>query len=721
MEVANGACVADVAAMIGPGLARSTVAGRVVCQDGRTDSSPSGAQVIDASRPLPGDCELTILTASDENAESLKVLRHSAAHVMAEAICKLFPDAKLVYGPPLEDGFYYDIDLDQSLTPDDFPGIEAEMRRIIQEDRPFCRYELSRDEGMSKLHDEGSRYKIDNAERAEGDSLSFYVTGERRGKDFEDLCRGPHIPRTGLIKAFKIRQVSRSHYRGDVNDQPLQRVYGTAFFKKSSLDAYFTQLEEAKKRDHRVIGKELDLFVISDRVGTGLVLWLPKGTIIRNELQNYLTCEMVKLGYELVVTPHIGNLDLWRTSGHFPYYEDSQYPAMFETDRGKAIQSALQLARRMNALSGAEKEPGAAKVVALVDSIQETWGAIEGVSVKGSLDKLIESLYTALAQEPGYLLKPMNCPHHIQIYASRPRSYRDLPVRLAEFGTVYRFEQSGEVSGLTRVRGFTQDDAHLFCTNDQLQEELVTTVKLTRQVLEVLGLTDYRVRVGLRDDTSDKYVGSSENWEKAQQAILAAVEESGVEYTVEVGEAAFYGPKIDFIVKDCIGRSWQLGTVQADYNQPERFGLTYVGADNATHRPVMVHRAPFGSMERFVGILIEHFAGAFPLWLSPVQAGIVTVSEKSVAYGTKVRDALRQKGLRVELDAGDEKLGPKKHRFRAAKVNYILVVGEQEAADHTVNVNDRDGRTVGNMTIERFIEACRQEIDSKGASVVAAG
>ncbi|RME39532.1 MAG: threonine--tRNA ligase [Planctomycetota bacterium] len=706
LDVAEGSAAADVAAMLGPGLARKAVAARIV-HNGRRE-------IIDLHRPLPGDCELTLLTAGDDDPDSLYVLRHSAAHVMAEAICKLFPETKLVYGPPLEDGFYYDIDLPRSLTPGDFADIEAEMRRIVKEDRPFRRYELPREEAMAKLREEGNRYKLDNAERAEGDTLSFYVTGETPGKDFEDLCRGPHLPRTGWIKAFKVRQVSRSFYRGDVNDQPLQRVYGTAFYKKSSLDAFLKQLEEARKRDHRVLGKELHLFTVTDRVGTGLVLWQPKGTVIRNELQNYLTSEMVKLGYDLVVTPHIGQLGLYRTSGHYPYYEESQYPAMFETDRGKAIQAALQFARRVSSRHGGEREAEAQKLRALVRAIEQVWGPIGGAGDETSPERMAEALQAALVEEPGYLLKPMNCPHHIQLYAARPHSYRDLPVRLAEFGTVYRYEQSGEVSGMTRVRGFTQDDAHLFCTVDQLQEELLTTVALTRQVLEVLGLTDYRVRVGLRDPASDKYVGSAENWSRAESALREAARASGMAFAEEIGEAAFYGPKIDFVVKDCIGRSWQLGTVQVDYNLPERFDLHYVGKDNRPHRPIMIHRAPFGSMERFVGILIEHFEGAFPLWLSPVQVGVATVSEKSVAYGRRVRDALSEAGLRVVLDAGDEKIGPKKHRLRTEKVNYILVVGEQEAADGTVNVNDRSGRTGGNMSLERFIEGCRKEIESRG-------
>ncbi len=705
LEILDGATTADVAAKIGPGLARAAVAGRVTIN--------GDSQIIDLARSLPGDCELMILTASDDNPDSLEVLRHSAAHVMAEAICKLFPDTKLVYGPPVEDGFYYDIDLERSITPDDFPRIEAEMSHIITEDRPFLRFELPREEAMVKLRDEGSRYKLDNAKRAQGDMLSFYVTGTQRGEGFEDLCRGPHLPSTRAVKAYKVRQVSRSYYRGDVNDQPLQRVYGTAFYKTSSLKEYLRQLEEAKKRDHRVIGKKLELFAIREQVGSGLVLWLPKGTIVRTELQNYLTEEMRKLDYEMVVSPHIGQLGLYRTSGHYPYYEDSQYPAMFESDRGKAIQGVLQLTQRVRAQTGEEREKGSSAVAALVAAVQKAWGAIAGLESGASLDETVDALYAALATEQGYLLRPMNCPHHIQIYASRPRSYRDLPVRLAEYGTVYRYEQSGEIGGMTRVRGFTTDDAHLFCTDDQVQSELLTTVELTRRVLEVLGLTDYRVRVGLRDSSSDKYVGAVENWAKAERAILAAAKESGVEYTEEIGEAAFYGPKIDFVVKDCIGRSWQLGTVQVDYNLPERFDLTYVGSDNALHRPIMIHRAPFGSMERFVGLLIEHFAGAFPLWLSPVQVGVATVSEKSTAYGRQVYEHLKSARLRVELDISSEKIGPKKQRMRDAKVNYILVVGEKETSDKTVNVNDRSGRRIGNVTLDAFVESCRSEIMSK--------
>ncbi len=643
MDVADNATAADVAGSIGPRLAKNAV-GAKITTNGET-------QLLDVHQPIPGDCAVQILTATDDDPDSLYVLRHSAAHIMAEAICKLYPDTKLVYGPPLEDGFYYDIDLDTSITPDDFERIEAEMQRIVKEKRPFTRYDLGLDEGMSKLRDEGSRYKIDNAERAGSDTLSFYVTGENQGECFEDLCRGPHLPSTSFVKAFKVQQVSRSFYRGEVNNQPLQRIYGTAFFKKSSLEEHLHRLEEAKKRDHRIIGRQLELFAITEKVGAGMALWLPKGTTIRTKLQDYLTEEMRKLGYEMIVTPHIGHLDLFRTSGHYPYYEDSQYPPVrFIRDTAKPLMKLLRDSRNGFVLPDEQVERNLVRQAGIKDS-EYPWDeknplhrcaiaeALCAAGLEGMSSKEIAQFY-AQGRDPGYLLKPMNCPMHIHVFASKPRSYRDLPVRLGEYGTVHRYEQSGELAGLTRVRSFTQDDAHLFCTNAQLAAELTATVKLTRQVLEILGLFDYRVRVSLRDPDSSKYVGSQENWQLSEAAILQAARDSGVDFSEEPGEAAFYGPKIDFVVKDCIGRSWQLGTVQVDYNLPERFELEYVGSDNAPHRPIMIHRAPFGSLERFVGILIEHFAGAFPLWLSPVQVGIAPISEKANTYAREILERL---------------------------------------------------------------------------------
>lgn len=677
----------------------------------RTNGEP---QVRDLASKVPGDCHVAILTASDENAESLKLLRHSTAHVMAEAICKLFPDTKLAYGPPLEDGFYYDLDTSHSLTPEDFPRIEAEMQRIVTEDRRFCRYDMPRSTAMDKLQKEANRFKIDNAERAEGDTLSFYVTGERVGQDFEDLCRGPHVPRTGVIGAFKVRQVSGSYYRGDVNEQQLQRVYGTAFFKKKSLVEYEKQLEEAKKRDHRVIGRELNLFTISPQVGSGLVLWQPRGALVRMLLENFIKAELVIRGFQPVYTPHIGRLDLYRTSGHYPYYEESQFPALYETDRGRALMCLRNLLRRALAETTelrVERLETAKKYAA---ASADAFGAIEGWDSAADGDNLLSIVEDNLRHEEGYLLKPMNCPHHINIYKAQPHSYRDLPVRLAEFGTVYRYEQSGELGGMVRVRGFTQDDAHIFCTPAQLQEELRGTVDLTMLVLSTLDFTDYRVRIGLRDPSSDKYIGAAELWDKAEQQIRDVARDMKIEASEEKGEAAFYGPKIDFVVRDCIGREWQLGTVQVDYNAPERFGLGYVDRDNAIKRPVMIHRAPLGSLERFVGILIEHFAGAFPLWLAPVQIAVATVSDKSAAYARQVYERLIEYGMRVELDVSADKIGPKKHRLRAQKIPYILVVGEAEAADNTVNINSRDGAGMGTYPLDNFIEWCILEIQSKG-------
>jgi len=636
LELLAKTTVADVAGMIGPRLAREAIAGRM------------DDELVDLNRPIERDCRLRILTLDGDDPDSLYVLRHSAAHVMAEAVCSLYPETKLVYGPPVENGFYYDIDLDRALTPEDFPAIEGRMKEIIAADRPFTRYEMDRERAMKKLEAEGNRYKIDNAQRAAGDRLSFYVTGPEPGRYFEDLCRGPHLPSTGRIAAFKVMQVSGAFYRGEAKEKQLQRVYGTAFARKKDLQDYLVRLEEARKRDHRVLGKQLSLFALSERVGPGLVLWLPKGAVIRHTLETFLRAKLVEHGYQPVYTPHIGKLELYKLSGHFPYYKDSQYPPIL------------------------------------------------------------------FGEDEGYLLRPMNCPHHIEIYAAEPKSYRDLPVRLAEFGTVYRYEQSGEVQGMLRVRGFTQDDAHLFCTPDQLEEELAQTVELSQYVLAAVGLTDYRVRVSLRDYTSPKYVGGVENWKQAEERILSAVKHCGLRHTVEPGEAAFYGPKIDFVVRDCLGREWQLGTVQLDYNLPERFGLEYVGPDNRPHRPIMIHRAPFGALERFVGLLIEHFAGAFPLWLAPVQVVVASVSEKSAAYAERVGRTLREKGLRAETDLSPERIGPKKHQARQQKVPYILVVGEQEAADGTVNVNDRQGRTQGSVPLERFISVCLEEISGRG-------
>ncbi len=701
MEVAPGASVADVAAKIGPRLAQAAIAGKI------------NGEIVDLTATVPDGAKIEILTAKADNPDSLYVLRHSTAHVMAEAICSLFPQTRLVYGPPVDNGFYYDIDLDHPLSTADFEAIEKKMAEIIKEDRPFVRCQMSREAGLAKVRAEGNRYKVDNAERAEGD-LSFYVTGQP-GKHFEDLCRGPHLPSTGRIGAFKVTQVSGAYYRGDQNEAQLQRVYGTAWPSPKDLKQYLDQLEEARKRDHRKLGAELNLFTIDPLVGSGLVLWKPRGAVVRSRLEDFLRAELTRGGYQMVFTPQIGRLGLYRTSGHFPYYKESQFPPLYE-NRGQQLLNDLWEAIRERPEDG----PVSPREQAILDELKVADARVHteltaeaGRACCGSRAEALKAVERQFEISDGFLLRPMNCPHHIRIYASEPRSYRDLPVRLAEFGTVYRYEQSGELSGMTRVRGFTQDDAHLFCRPDQLQAEIAGCVALTRKVLETLKLSDYRVRIGLRDPGSTKYVGSDENWALAEQAVRTAVRESGMTYSEEQGEAAFYGPKIDFVVKDCIGRDWQLGTVQVDYNLPQRFELEYIGSDNAAHRPVMIHRAPFGSLERFVGILIEHFAGEFPMWLAPVQAAVVSVSEKSAEYANRVHGELLAAGLRAEVDNSPEKIGPKKHAARKQKVPYIVVVGEKEAAEGSVNVNDRAGQTIGTMPLGQFVERCRNEVETK--------
>ena len=659
-EFADGVTVAEVAASIGPGLARAAIAAKV------------DEQVVDLSCRLHGQVSLAILKGDDTNPESLSVIRHSAAHVMAEAIGRVIPAVELVYGPPIDNGFYYDLALpdQRPLRTEDFAAIEAEMAKIIAENRPFTRYEKALDEGMTKLQAEGNKYKLDNARRAIGDGaerLSWYATGAPE-KDWEDLCRGPHIPSTGRIGAFKILSLASSYWHGDASSDRLTRVYGTAFAEKKSLVKYLDQLEQARQRDHRVIGKQLQLFHIDEEVGQGLILWTPNGAVIRRELEEFIRGELRKQDYQFVYTPHIGKLDLYKTSGHFPYYRDSQYPPMIEADGMQALaQEGCSCAELSNRLKGGDVH--------------------------------------------GYLLKPMNCPHHIKVFASQPHSYRDLPVRLAEFGTVYRWEQSGEIGGMTRVRGFTQDDAHLFCTEAQLAQEIHGCLELVKIIFSTLQMDDYRVRVGVRDSgDSSKYVGSAENWDKAEQACRDAASGLGVPFVEEAGEAAFYGPKIDFVVHDVLDREWQLGTIQVDYNLPERFDLSYIGSDNQSHRPVMIHRAPFGSLERFVGVLIEHFAGAFPLWLAPEQVRVLPISEKYNGYAQQLRDRLKGAGLRVTVDDADDKIGAKIRRGRLNHLPYMAVVGEKEQADGAVAVN-RAGTNLGSRAAEEFIAALKQEVD----------
>ena len=702
VEHSNGVSVIEVLCAISPRLADAVVAAKV------------NGQIVELTTRLD-EPEVELVALKIDDPAGLKVARHSCAHVMAEAICSLWPQTKLVYGPPVDNGFYYDIDLDRSLTPEDFARIEARMAEIVAEDRPFQRYEVSRKEGLAKLNEEGNEYKIDNAQRADGDMLSFYVTGEPGSGCFEDLCRGPHVPSTSRVGVFKLMQVAGAYHHGDASKRMLQRVYGTTWPNKKALAQHLQMLEEARKRDHRRIGQELGLFTISPLVGTGLVLWKPRGAIIRHILEEELRKELLAHGYQPVYTPHIGRLDLYRTSGHFPYYKESQYPPLFESERARLLNELWELA-------GASGDQATAAEIDLFNGLAEQHEDLRkaGYPAKAPAEERQRRIRSWLMQEDGYLLKPMNCPHHIQIYSSEPRSYRDLPVKLAEFGVVYRYEQSGEVSGMTRVRGFTQDDAHVFCTPVQLPGEIAECVELSKFVLHMVGLNDYRVRISLRSDESEKYIGTDENWRLAEDALRNEVRAAKLNYTEELGEATFYGPKIDFVVKDCLGREWQLGTVQVDYNLPERFKLTYVGDDNAEHQPVMVHRTLFGSMERFVGILIEHYAGKFPLWLSPVQATVCTVSAKSVEYGRRVSDICRAAGLRVELDQGDDRIGAKIRQATMMKVPYILVVGEQEMASGMVNVRTREGKRYGDQKLSDFLAACATEIASHGVDTPAA-
>jgi threonyl-tRNA synthetase len=628
-------------------------------------------------------------------------LRHSCAHVMAAAILRIWPDAQFAYGPPVENGFYYDFDMKHRITPDDFEKIEAEMKRIAKENQKFEKKVISREEakalsqsgrlgGLTERPGNVSRFKLDLIDKIpEGEEISCYQNG-----DFLDLCAGPHVNYTSKCKNVKLMAVSSSFYMGDESKGQLQRLYGTAFPTSEELEQHLVALEEAKKRDHRKLGKDLQLFHIDEDVGQGLILWTPKGSIIRQELQNFISTELTKQGYSQVFTPHIGKLTLYKTSGHFPYYKESQFGAVMANDDLQACADAgCSCAEVMHRLEAVSKR--------LADGINERSG------------KEIIPPDRVLPDEQildGFMLKPMNCPHHIKIFDSQPRSYRDLPIRLAEFGTVYRWEQSGELNGMTRVRGFTQDDAHLFCTEDQMPGEVLGCLSLVKTVLHTLGMSDFRVRVGLRDPDSNKYTGTPENWDKAEAACRAAAATLGAPFTEEAGEAAFYGPKIDFVFKDVIGREWQLGTVQVDYNLPIRFDLNYIGPDNQKHRPVMIHRAPFGSLERFTGTLIEHFAGAFPTWLSPEQVRVMTISEKANEFARGVFEKLKAAGLRVTLDVEAEKIGAKIRNAQLEKIPYMLVIGQKEAEANSVAVRHRARGDMGVQSVDAFLEAVTKEV-----------
>lgn len=628
-EYEKGTSSLDVAKSISEGLARNVLAAKV------------NGEVRDALRPINEDASLVLLTGKDE--ESMPVLWHSSAHLMAEALEALYPGTKFGIGPPVEKGFYYDIDLGgKSLSTEDFKKIEDKMTELAAQKNQFVRKEVSKAEAVKYFEEKGDEYKLDLLKDLDDGTITFYTQG-----NFTDLCRGPHIPDTGFIKAIKLTKVAGAYWRGDETKKQLTRVYGVTFLKQQDLKDYLVLLKEAQKRDHRKLGKELELFTFSEKVGMGLPLWLPKGAALRERLENFLKKAQIKAGYQPVITPHIGHKNLYITSGHYEKY-------------GK-------------------------------DSFQPIKTPQEGEE---------------------FFLKPMNCPHHCEIYKSKPRSYKDLPVRLAEFGTVYRYEQSGELHGLTRVRGFTQDDAHLFCRPDQVKEEFVKVIDLVLYVFKALDFQNFTAQVSLRDPENKlKYIGSDENWEKAERAIIEAAAERNLKTTVELGEAAFYGPKLDFMVKDAIGRSWQLGTIQVDYNLPERFELEYTGNDNQKHRPVMIHRAPFGSLERFVAVLIEHCAGNFPLWLTPEQVIILPISEKYNEYAKNISQLLNNYDIRSLFDERNEKIGRKIREAELRKVPYMLVVGEEEMNENTVSARKHGQGDIGKFTVESFAELIKKEIE----------
>lgn len=627
----KGTTALDVAKDISEGLARNVLAAKI---DG---------EVRDATRPIEQDAELTLLTWNDDEGKS--TMWHSSAHLMAEALQEFYPGIKFGIGPPIENGFYYDVDLgDKVITDKDFEKIEKRMLELAREKNEYVRKEVSKADALDHYKNIGDEYKLELIDELKDGEITFYSQG-----GFTDLCRGPHIPDTGHIKAVKLMSVAGAYWRGDENRKQLTRIYGITFPKQKELKEYLHMLEEAQKRDHRKIGKEMGLFTFSQKVGQGLPLWLPKGAILRERLENFLKKAQQEAGYSPVISPHIGGKELYVTSGHYAKY-------------GK-------------------------------DSFQP--------------------IHTPHEDEE-YLLKPMNCPHHCEIFKSEPKSYKDLPIRFAEFGTVYRYEQSGELHGLTRVRGFTQDDAHIFCTADQVKEEFKKVIDLVLYIFKTLDFNDFITQVSLRDPNDPgKYIGSDENWVKAETAIKEAVDEAGLEYVIEEGEAAFYGPKLDFMVRDAIGRRWQLGTIQVDYNLPERFELEYTGADNAKHRPVMIHRAPFGSMERFVAVLIEHCAGKFPLWLNPDQVRILPVSDKFNKYAQSVSNKLKIYDIRALVDERNEKVGRKIRDAEVEKVPYMAIVGEEEEKNGTVSIRKQGDGDKGVMSVDSFRDLIQAEINEE--------
>ncbi len=628
-QVEKGTTAMDIALGISEGLARNVLAAKV-----------NGA-VVDATRPISEDATLSLLTWNDD--EGKAAMWHSSAHLMAEAVEQLYPGVKFGIGPDIENGFYYDIDFGEYQVSDaDFKKIEDRMLQLAREKQTFTRKDVSKQDAIRYFSKKGDEYKLELIDELEDGQITFYESGT-----FTDLCRGPHLPDTGMIKAVKLLAIAGAYWRGDENRKQLTRLYGITFPKQKELTEYLEMLEEAKKRDHRKLGAELEIFTFSQKVGQGLPLWLPKGAELRERLESFLKNVQKKMGYKQVITPHIGRVDLYKTSGHYDKYGQ--------------------------------------------DSFQPISTPVEGEE---------------------FFLKPMNCPHHCEIYSSGPKSYRDLPYRIAEFGTVYRYEQSGELHGLTRVRGFTQDDAHIFCTPDQLKDEFKGVMDIVMIIFKALDFNEFITQISLRDtENKSKYIGSDENWEKAEKAIIEVAEERGLNAVIEYGEAAFYGPKMDFMVKDALGRKWQLGTIQVDYNLPERFGLEYIGADNTKHRPVMIHRAPFGSMERFVAVLLEHCAGKFPLWLTPDQAIILPISEKYQNYAEKVLNLLNNSEIRALVDERSEKTGRKIRDAELKKIPYMLIVGEKEEQEGTVSVRKQGEGDLGTFKIEEFVKMVNTEIE----------
>jgi threonyl-tRNA synthetase len=627
----QGASALDVAMSISEGLARNVLAAEV------------NGEVIDATRSLTTDCSLKLLTWNDKEGKS--TMWHSSAHLMAEAIEALFPGVKLAIGPPIKNGFYYDVDFEEyTFTEKDLERVEAKMKELAKGKSEYIRKEISKADAIAYFKEKNDPYKLELLQDLEDGSITFYTQG-----NFTDLCRGPHIPNTGHIKAIKLTSLAGAYWRGDEKNKQLTRVYGITFPKNAELTDYLEKLELAKQRDHRKLGKELELFTFSQTVGQGLPLWLPKGAALRERLENFLKKAQKKAGYSQVMTPHIGNKELYVCSGHYEKYGADSFQPIHTPDENEE-----------------------------------------------------------------FLLKPMNCPHHCEIFKARPYSYKDLPVRFAEFGTVYRYEQSGELHGLTRVRGFTQDDAHIFCTQDQVKDEFKSVIDLVLYIFKTLKFTNFKAQISLRDkEQPEKYIGSDENWEKAERAIQEAAEEKGLNTIVEYGEAAFYGPKLDFMVEDALGREWQLGTIQVDYNLPERFELEYTGSDNAKHRPVMIHRAPFGSMERFVAVLLEHCAGDFPLWLTGEQFAILPISEKFNAYAEKVSELLNNYDIRGFVDDRNEKIGKKIRDAEMGKTPFMLIVGEKEFENNELSVRQRGKGDLGTMSTQNFVELVNKLVEEE--------